>query len=217
MKLSLENEIFSKSGLECFVSDVDIASGTNWWLQIKSELKSCSLGIVCVTKENVNAPWIYFEAGAMVANNIPVIPLLINCNFEAINESPLKGNQCIDFYDKTKFIKMIKDINSKLSLLTLDRSQLDIISDKGYDGLKNKLSDLLIKLKQMRRFNEKYIYPQSVNTVNLNTLFVSVPMSSVTDEEYQKLRNCLVDIKRVLEKIGFNSIKCPIIEKKDKT
>ena len=35
LKKSLEKEIFATSGLECFVSTVDIASGDDWWNKIK--------------------------------------------------------------------------------------------------------------------------------------------------------------------------------------
>ena len=58
LKDSLEQGVFSGSGLECFVSDVDISSGDDWWNRIKTELKKCKLGIVCITKENLRAPWI---------------------------------------------------------------------------------------------------------------------------------------------------------------
>ena len=67
LKDSLENTIFKDTGLECFVSDVDISSGDDWWNKIKTELKKCKLGIACITKENLRAPWIYFESGAMIA------------------------------------------------------------------------------------------------------------------------------------------------------
>ena len=74
LKNILETEMFKGAELNCFVSDVDIASGTDWWKKIKNELKASKVGIVCITKENMKAPWIYFEAGAMVTRNIPTIP-----------------------------------------------------------------------------------------------------------------------------------------------
>jgi len=72
LKYVFENHIFNGTGLNCFVSDVDIASGTDWFAKIKSELLSCKLCIICVTKENLKAPWIYFEAGAMIARDVPI-------------------------------------------------------------------------------------------------------------------------------------------------
>lgn len=217
IKYVLEDIIFKGTDLSCFVSDIDIASGTDWWKKIKGELKTCKLGILCVTKENVRAPWIYFESGAMVARDIPTIPLLINCSFNSINDSPFSGKQCVDFYDKQKFIKMIFEINSLMSLLSVERTQMDSISMNGYDILKDRLTDELKQLKNMRIFNEKYIYPQSVSTVNLNTLFISAPMASIDDSEYNDLRTYLLSLKKTLIKIGFSDVKCPLFDKGDKT
>lgn len=67
LKHILEDVIFEGTDLTCFVSDVDIESGTDWWIKIKGELKTSKQSILCVTKENVKAPWISYEAGAMVA------------------------------------------------------------------------------------------------------------------------------------------------------
>ena len=61
LKNTLEKGIFDGTGLECFVSDVDISCGDDWWNKIKKELKSCKLGIVCITKENLKAPWIFLS------------------------------------------------------------------------------------------------------------------------------------------------------------
>lgn len=60
LKEVLEHKIFSSTDLECFVSTVDIASGDDWWNKINKELKKCKQGILCVTKENIKAPWIFF-------------------------------------------------------------------------------------------------------------------------------------------------------------
>ena len=45
LKDSLENTIFKDTGLECFVSDVDISSGDDWWNKIKTELKKLNVKV----------------------------------------------------------------------------------------------------------------------------------------------------------------------------
>ena len=114
LKYTLEEEIFRGTGLQCFVSDVDIASGEDWWNKIKKELKSSGMGILCVTKQNVKEPWIFFEGGALVANNVSTIPLLISCDLKALEHSPFNSKECVQFYEENKFLKMISDINEKL-------------------------------------------------------------------------------------------------------
>ena len=49
--------------VEVFYSPEDIQKGENWDLRLTKELEECKYGIVCLTKENVSAPWVHFEAG----------------------------------------------------------------------------------------------------------------------------------------------------------
>lgn len=213
LKEILEKKIFASTDLECFVSTVDIASGDDWWNKIKKELKKCKQGILCVTKENIKAPWIFFEAGAMVARDVPTIPLLFNCNINALEGSPIKGKQCIDFYDQSQFLKMIYDINDCMKLLPLEKAQLDSIAKEAYEEIKRVLHPTLKQLKQTRLFNEKYIYPNHVVTVQMNTLYISAPMSSIDDKSYKELRENLLCLKEPLVNIGFLDIHCPLFEK----
>ena len=142
LKNIMENEIFKGSDLSCFVSDTDIASGEDWWIKIKKELKRSKMGIVCITKENVNAPWLYYEAGAMIANGYKVVPLTIGCDLNLIKETPLFGNQVRAFYDERQFIQMMIDINKEFKLITTDDGnpvsdkQLKLIVKDGYSKLK---------------------------------------------------------------------------------
>ena len=64
---------------EVFVSSSDIAAGSRWNDEIIEKLRESGFGIVCLTKENLNAPWILFEAGALsqMVDSIRVSPLLI--------------------------------------------------------------------------------------------------------------------------------------------
>lgn len=195
------------------VSTVDTASGDDWWNKIKRELKKCKQGILCVTKENIKAPWIFYEAGAMVARDIPTIPLLFNCNINALEGSPIKGKKCVDFYDSTHFLKMIYDINNDMKLLELEKTQLDLIAKDAYEDLKRILGPTLKQLKQTRLFNEKYIYPNHITTVQTNTLYISAPMSSIDEKSYKVLRDNLLCLKELLFSIGFMNIHCAAFEK----
>src|SRR5258705_7407622 len=47
------------------MSAVDIDRGARWSSDIAIELADTSFGVLCLTPENLNAPWIHFEAGAL--------------------------------------------------------------------------------------------------------------------------------------------------------
>ena len=44
---------------------VDMAKGTRWSPEIAARLEESSIGLICLTPENLSAPWILFEAGAL--------------------------------------------------------------------------------------------------------------------------------------------------------
>src|SRR4051812_20656156 len=48
-----------------FMSSEDIRKGQRWGLEIGSELQATQFGIACLTADNLTAPWIHFEAGAI--------------------------------------------------------------------------------------------------------------------------------------------------------
>lgn len=51
--------------VEPFLSVEDTVKGTYWGNQVKQELESARFGIVCLTPDNMTAPWLNFEAGAL--------------------------------------------------------------------------------------------------------------------------------------------------------
>src|SRR5215204_3813025 len=51
--------------VEPWMSAVDIERGARWSTDIGVELESTRFGILCLTPQNLDAPWIHFEAGAL--------------------------------------------------------------------------------------------------------------------------------------------------------
>jgi hypothetical protein len=48
------------------MSAEEIGKGERWSINLAKELESSNFGLVCLTPENVNAPWLHFEAGAIL-------------------------------------------------------------------------------------------------------------------------------------------------------
>src|SRR5699024_5920162 len=60
-----------------YTSD-DLSKGSRWSSEIRGELESSDFGIIFLTPENVQSPWILFEAGALSKlEKSRVAPLLI--------------------------------------------------------------------------------------------------------------------------------------------
>ena len=53
------------NNIEAWMSEIDIGAGRRWSEAIALELGVTNCGIICLTKSNLNQPWILFEAGAL--------------------------------------------------------------------------------------------------------------------------------------------------------
>lgn len=77
--------------VEPWMSQHDIAAGERWSNEVGNELEACNFGIVCLTKDNLRAPWLLFEAGALSKqiSQAAVVPYLLDVDFADIIQSPL--------------------------------------------------------------------------------------------------------------------------------
>lgn len=125
--------------IEVFYSPDDIKKGENWDSRLTNELQDSKYGIVCLTPENVLAPWIHFEAGALSKTlDSRVSALMINVVTSDI-QGPLSRFQAtklekVDFYQLLVSINEVADspINEKV----LQKS-FDAIWDKMYENINN--------------------------------------------------------------------------------
>jgi acyl carrier protein len=96
-----------------WLSEKDISAGDRWGLEIGRELEECSFGIVCLTQENVEAPWILFEAGALskIVSANSVCPYLLDIEFSDIG-GPLSQFQAKKA-EKASTFELVQAINAK--------------------------------------------------------------------------------------------------------
>jgi len=98
--------------VEPYVSSEDIEKGSRWHMDISKRLDETAFGIICLTKENANSPWINFEAGALgkCVDNSKVCPLLIDMQPSDV-QGPISSFQTTNIGDKDDFFKLISSIN----------------------------------------------------------------------------------------------------------
>lgn len=135
---------FVIQSVQPYVSSEDIDKGTRWSIDIAKELEDSSFGILCVTPQNLEAPWINFEAGALskAFNNSNVSPFLFGLKPSDLKKSPLLQFQST-LYDKKDFLKLILSINNALGKDKLDETKLKKTFDVWWDNLKGKLDNYL--------------------------------------------------------------------------
>jgi hypothetical protein len=71
---------------EPWVSDADVEAGDRWSQSVATELAATNFGLLLVTSENVESPWLLFEAGALAKSLDAgkVIPALLDLDYADI-------------------------------------------------------------------------------------------------------------------------------------
>lgn len=97
-----------------YVSSEDIDKGTRWSTDIAQELEESTFGIICITQENVDAPWINFEAGALskTIDKSYVSPFLFGIKRSEIQGPLLQFQSTV--YEKPDVKKLLNSINDRL-------------------------------------------------------------------------------------------------------
>jgi TIR domain len=79
-----------------WVSSEDIRKGKQWNLELTRELEGTHVGVICLTPENLTAPWLLFEAGALsklqTEKDAHVCTYLVNMPYTDVT-GPLAGFQ----------------------------------------------------------------------------------------------------------------------------
>ena len=97
-----------------WMSETDIDKGTNWALEIGQALERMKVGILCLTTENQQRPWISFEAGALAKTmeTAYVIPYLIQLPPRELIP-PLSQFQYVEA-DQQGTERMVRSINNAM-------------------------------------------------------------------------------------------------------
>jgi hypothetical protein len=97
-----------------FHSDKDIESGAFWDEAIRANLKNARFAIVCCTPENVTAPWLNYEAGALAERlEGRTAPLLLGAKPAALGVSPVSRLHAQEA-DRVGVLHVIRSLNANL-------------------------------------------------------------------------------------------------------
>jgi hypothetical protein len=108
---SLLQDLF-EDAVQVFVSD-HISPGEAWAKRLGTELEESEFGILCLTQENFQAPWLLFEAGAIAKKfgTSRIVPYLIDQLPSASERSPLAQFQHVRA-DHEGTHRLVETINS---------------------------------------------------------------------------------------------------------
>jgi hypothetical protein len=133
-----------------FISSGEIDKGLRWSEELKNQLKQASYGIICLTRHNINAPWMNFEAGAIsnVIQHSRVSPFLFHVESAQVS-GPLQEFQFTvygknDGLNKKEVFKLVESINNTFEpTQQVPQERLRRQFEKWWADLKAKLDEIL--------------------------------------------------------------------------
>ncbi len=128
--------------VEPYVSSEDIDKGARWSTDIAKELEDSGFGILCVTKENLNAPWLTFEAGALSKklDKSYVSPFLFDIKRAEITGPILQFQSTV--FEKEDVKKLVYTINKALGDEKLAETRLEKTFEVWYPNLEKELNSI---------------------------------------------------------------------------
>jgi hypothetical protein len=125
-----------------YVSSEDIDKGTRWSTDIAKELEDSAYGILCVTKDNLTAPWLTFEAGALSKKleKSFVSPFLFDIKRAEIDGPILQFQSTI--FEKEDIKKLLKTINKACGTEKLTDERFEKAFSVWYPNLEKELTEL---------------------------------------------------------------------------
>ena len=126
-----------------YFSPDDIEKGTKWDKEISKELEKTQVGIICLTRENLERPWVVFEAGALSKNveQSNVCPIVLDLR-KADIQGPLSRFQATEL-NKKDFKRLITTINRTSGDHALETKVLDNVFEKWWPDFEAKTKQIL--------------------------------------------------------------------------
>ena len=128
------------------MSSEDIDKGARWSSDIAGELQDSRFGILCVTPENREAPWLMFEAGAL-SKSIEtghVSPFLVGVKRAEVTGPILQFQSTLFEHDDV--LKLMRTINGACGESGIDDLRLEQAFEVWWPGLEGSLKAIAATL-----------------------------------------------------------------------
>ena len=134
---------------EPWVSSDDIERGSQWFNEINNVLENCNTGIICLTKSNITAPWILFEAGNLLKGleTSRVCTFLVDLEPKDIEPPLSQFNHTMP--TKESMMKLVTTLNDRLpGDRSLPSETLRSVFDTYWPQFEKDLKAILLRAKK---------------------------------------------------------------------
>jgi len=126
--------------IEPFMSHEDIGKGIKWTAELVKVLEDCNYGLVCLSPENLSAPWLHFEAGALskIAQS-RLAPILFQVKSSDV-QGPLREFQLTILGNKEEMRRLLRSINGAMG------AEANNVWERTFESLWGELADVINSL-----------------------------------------------------------------------
>lgn len=126
--------------IEPWVSSSDIDAGARWHQLLDEQLSLGNYGVILLTAENQQSPWILFEAGALAKSLTGsfVCPYLVDFSLAGLQRGPLTQFQAKEA-NREGTRDLVRSINKVRGVEALSDERLDRTFDRCWPDLARKL------------------------------------------------------------------------------
>lgn len=177
---------------EPWISTRHIDRGSLWFTEINEKLRDISVGIVCLTQENKDKPWILFESGALAKglSSNRVCTFLVDLQPHDLTDPLAQFNHTMP--GKAGVWELVRTLNSCLVEKALDERVLEKAFEVYWPIFESEFETALVENEP-----EKQAKPRSKDDVMMEILSVTRDMSRrVGIIETQQKKNGSLNIVR---------------------
>ncbi|ADG67932.1 hypothetical protein Plim_2105 [Planctopirus limnophila DSM 3776] len=128
-----------------WLSTRDIDRGALWFSEIHDQLQDTSVGIVCLTQENRQRPWILFESGALAKglSSNRVCTFLVDLKPSDLEDPLAQFNHTMP--ERSSVWELVRTLNNCLDANALDERILTQVFDTYWSSFKAKFDAALLQ------------------------------------------------------------------------
>ncbi|MFP1928548.1 toll-Interleukin receptor [Lonsdalea quercina] len=202
-----------------WISTRDLDRGSLWFGEINDQLKDTTVGIICLTQENKNRPWILFEAGALAKglSTSRVCTLLIDLEPKDVEDPLAQFNHTYPICESV--LGLVKTLNGTLGSNGLDNRILEQVFNTYWpqfeSGFKEILEhteaqppskprpkeDVLGEILENTRLLNSRIRRLEVETERTRLREIDIPMSLIQEQAIDMAKSG-IPFEIIMEKFG---------------
>jgi hypothetical protein len=131
-------------GVETWISKNDLEKGSMWIGDISTQLSKTGIGVLCLTRDNLGAPWILFEAGAL-SKGIPggrICPLLIDIGHADVTPPLSQFNGTLP--NKADVLKLVLTVNAQQGESSLSSPKVEKAFERWWPDFETKFREIVL-------------------------------------------------------------------------